>query len=83
MKNDDRGGISTKKEGAFITVPMAHIDIAAMRVITQVLLIEGELEEAFDAWSAWCHVHGVDPFDAWKAEDQEYMRREVFVPDEE
>lgn len=70
-----------KKEGVFITVPMAHIDIAAMRAITQILLSEGELEEAFDAWSSWCHVHGFDPFDAWKAEDQEHIRPEGFVPD--
>lgn len=70
-----------KKEGACITVSLAHIDISAMRAITQVLIFEGELEEAFDVWSAWCHAHGFDPFDAWKAEDHEHIRPEGFVPD--
>ena len=70
-----------EKDGACITVPLASIDMAAMRAITRVLIIEGELDEAFDAWSDWCHIHGLDPFDAWKAEDQEYIRREYFVPD--
>lgn len=69
------------QEKACISVPLEHIDMAAMRAITRVLIIEGELGEAFDAWSAWCRVQGFDPFDAWKAEDQEYIRREDFVPD--
>lgn len=73
--------MSVEKDGTRITVPLARIDMAAMRAITRVLIIEGELDEAFDAWCAWCQVHGFDPFDAWKAEDQDYMRREIFVPD--
>lgn len=70
-----------KKEGVCITVPLEYIDRTAMRAITQGLIFVGELYEAFDAWSAWCQVHGFDPVDAWKAEDQEYMRREVIAPD--
>lgn len=70
-----------EKDGACIAVPLAHIDMAAMRAITLALINEGELDEAFDAWSDWCRIQGFDPYDAWKAEDQEYMRREIFVPD--
>lgn len=69
------------QEKACISVPLEHIDMAAMRTLVQALLNEGELDEAFDAWSDWCHIHGLDPFDAWKAEDQEYIRRGYFVPD--